>query len=169
MIQVLSKFMQFNIFVCAIKVRSAYTQFSTSDILFYYFLKIKTYNIPIFFTMHTESNSSQSFISIFWLLQLNERDAKEKNSDEIIRWLLHFFEYWHTYLNSNSQTFGMHYSLLYWMWHRNSFDHTLESSYTHHCYCMLLPIHHMVLLWCNMCIDYCRRIHYILVLNLFIV
>ena len=41
-------------------------------------------NVPIFFTMQIESNSSQPFVPLFRLLQLNERDAKQKSSDEII-------------------------------------------------------------------------------------
>ena len=40
--------------------------------------------VPIFFTMQIESNSSQPFASLFRLLQLNERDAKQKNSDVMI-------------------------------------------------------------------------------------
>ena len=46
--------------------------------------------VPIFFTMQIESNSSQPFVPLFRLLQLNERDAKQKNSDVMISWLLHF-------------------------------------------------------------------------------
>ena len=124
-------------------------------------------NVPIFFTMQIESKSSQPFVPLFRPLQFNERDAKQKSSDEIISQWLYFFKYLNTYLDSNSQIFVIHYSLLYWMWYHNSFDHTLEGSYTHHCYCMLLPIHHMVLLWCNMCTDHCSWIHYIPVQDLY--
>ena len=129
-------------------------------------------NVPIFLHMQTESKSSQPFVPVQLNgIPLNELDAKQKSSDGIISWWSHFFKYWNTYLDldSNSQTFGFHYSLLYWMWYRNSFDHNLEGSYTHHCYCMLLPIHHIVLLWCNMWTDHCSWIHYIPVLDLFIV
>ena len=48
-------------------------------------------NVPIFFTMQIESKSLQPFVPLFRLLQLNERDAKQKSSDEIISWWLHFF------------------------------------------------------------------------------
>ena len=41
-------------------------------------------NVPIFFTMQIESNSLQPFFPLFRLLQLNERDAKQKKRDEII-------------------------------------------------------------------------------------
>ena len=41
--------------------------------------------------MQIESSSSQPFVPLFKLLQLNERNAKQKSGDEIISWWLDFF------------------------------------------------------------------------------
>ena len=78
--------MQFNTCVCAIKVRSANTlhliatlhSFIQAKEYFDILLHLKDKNIPIFFTIQVESNSSQPSIPLFWLWQLNERDAKDK-------------------------------------------------------------------------------------------
>ena len=80
------KLMQFDIFVFVIKARPADTMHQIAilhsliqakehlNILLY----SKDKNIPIFFTMQVWSDSSQPFIPLFWLWQLNERDAKDK-------------------------------------------------------------------------------------------
>ena len=50
----------------------------------FFLLDTKNKNVPIFSTMQIESSSSQPFVPLFKLLQLNERNAKQKSGDEII-------------------------------------------------------------------------------------